>query len=124
MPDLLSSAELTQMRADLTATLDATCVILVSSSSLDALGESVLAWSTAGTAVPCRLRQTSNVANLLLDAGQITTVANWTVTLPFGTVVAPGARIVIDDTTYEVKQSWDEETWELAARVDVSRIEA
>lgn len=124
MPDLLSALDLAQMRADLTATLDATCAILVPSSSLDDLGESVLAWSTAGTAVPCRLRQTSNVVNLLLEAGQITTVANWTVTLPFGASVAPGARIVIDDTTYEVKQSWDEETWRLASRADVVRIEA
>ncbi len=119
----LSAGELAQMRADATATLDATCTILTPTSSLNAINEAVIAWSTAGTAVPCRLRPSGRAPNSQAVAGQENTVAPWTVTLPYGTVVNPGRRLVIGAATYEVIQSWDEETWKTASRIDVLRIE-
>jgi len=120
----LSTGELAQLRADALATLaDETCTILTPTNSANAIGEPVITWGTAGTGVACRLRPSGRAPNATPVGGQENTVAPWTVTLPQGTAVNPGDRLVIDSVTYEVAQTWDEETWKTASRVDVLRIE-
>jgi hypothetical protein len=120
----LSTGELTQLRADADKTLlDETCTILTQTASANAIGEKIVAWSTAGTSVPCRLRPTNMPPYPQSVAGQTNTIAQWFVTLPHGSAVAPGSRLVIDSATYEVVQSWDEGTWKTATRVNVTRIE-
>lgn len=120
----LSAGELAQMRADQDRMmLDETCTILQATSSANAIGERVITWGTAGTNVPCRLAKPPTFAFSRSAAGQPVTQAPWTVTLPYGTAVNAGDRIVIDSVTYEVTQSWDEETHKTASRVDVMRLE-
>ena len=120
----LSTLDMAQMRADALDTLaDDTCTILRSTVSVNAIGEQVLTWGTAGTAVPCRLRPSGRAPDTRPVGGQEETIAPWAVTLPHGTAVNPGDRLVIDTVTYEVTQSWDEETWKTASRVEAMRIE-
>ncbi len=120
----LDASELAQLRADQLAAMDATCTILTQANSANAIYEQVAAYATAGTGVPCRLRPSGRAPNSQTVAGQENTIAPWTVTLPYGTVVNPGSRLVIGAVTYEVIQSWDEETWSTANRVDVVRMES
>jgi hypothetical protein len=120
----LSAGELAQLRADALATLaDDTCTILTPTTSANAIGERTITWGTAGTAVACRLRPSGRAPTGIPVGGQENTVAPWVVTLPHGTAVNPGDRLVIDSVTYEVLQTWDEETWKTASRVDVMRVE-
>lgn len=120
----LSAGELAQLRADALKTLaDETCTILTATTAANAIGERVVTYGTVATGVACRLRPSGRAPNSQAVAGQENTVAPWTVTLPHGTAVSAGDRLVIDSVTYEVTQSWDEETWKTASRVDVMRIE-
>lgn len=124
MSSFLSTNELAQMRRDQDRTLlDETCTILTATSAANAIGERVLTWGTAGTAVPCRLMPSPMIPFARNVAGQVSTLASWFLTLPHGTVVNAGDRVVIDSVTYEVVQSWDEETFKTASRIAVNRIE-
>lgn len=124
MSSFLSAGELAQLRADADRTLlDATCTLQTRTASVNVIGEPVVAWTTLGSAVPCRLRPTVMTSPQIV-AGQQVNVALWQLTLPFGTTtVQPGDRAVIAGVTYEVTQTWDEETWRTATRVNVMRVE-
>jgi hypothetical protein len=125
MSSFVSAGELAQLRADADRTLlDATCTLLTPTASANSIGEVALTWGTLGASVPCRLRPAGRAPALALLGGQPQMVADWTLTLPHGTTtVQPGDRAVVDSVTYEVVQSWNEETWRTATRVDVKRIE-
>lgn len=125
MSGFLSPGELAQMRADAERTLlDETCTLLTCTSATNAIGEVVAGWSTIGTAVPCRLRPTALTVGVDQVGGQAAAVARWQLTLPAGTTtLTPGDRAVVGGVTYEVTQTWDEETWRTATRVGVMRIE-
>lgn len=124
MSSFLSANELAQMRRDQDRTLlHETCTLLTAASSTNAIGERTLTWGTAGTAVPCRLMPTPMLPWARGVAGQVATQAYWSLTLPHGTAISPGDRVVIDAVTYEVSQSWDEETFKTASRVSVFRVE-
>jgi hypothetical protein len=125
MTSFLSAGELAQLRADADRTLlDATCTLLTPVAGTNSIGEVALSWGTLGAAVPCRLRPAGNPPALALLGGQPQTVAGWQLTLPHGTTtVQPGDRAVVAGVTYEVMQTWDEETWRTATRVEVKRIE-
>jgi hypothetical protein len=125
MSSFVSAGELAQMRADADRTLlDATCTLLTPTAGTNSIGEVALTWGTLGASVPCRLRTAGNQPAMQIIGGQPQTVAGWTLTLPHGTTtVQPGDRAVVDSVVYEVVQTWDEETWRTATRVDVKRIE-
>ena len=124
MSALLGTVELAQMRADQLATMaDETCTVLTPSGGTNAIGEWVVTWGTAGTAVPCRLRSIGMPPYMVYVGGQANTLALWSVTMPYGTVVNPGDRIVVDTKTYEVVQTYEESTWSTATRADVKQIE-
>ena len=131
MTSFLSSGELAQMRADALATLaDATCTILTPTATVDSIGEPIIAWGTVATGVVCRLRPAGQVAALrtqyggfFATPGQTSPVSSWMVTLPHGTAVSSGDRLVIAALTYEVIDAAKAETWVTANRVQVKRLE-
>lgn len=125
MTSFISAGELAQMRADASRTLlDETCTLLTPSAGTNSIGEVALIWGTLGASVPCRLRPAGRAPAMVLLGGQPQMVGDWQLTLPHGTVtLQPGDRAVVDGVTYEVTQTWDEETWRTATRVDVKRIE-
>ena len=123
MSGFLSPDELMSMRVEADRTLlDQTCTLLSRTETTNAVGETTVTWGTIGADVPCRLRPKGS-SSLIAQALQQKTVADWSLTLPYGTVVAPGSRAVVELVTYEIMQSWDEEVWKTASRADVKRVE-
>jgi len=121
----IDASQLTQMRADALATLaDDTATILRGTAAVNAIGEWTTTYGTIAASVACRLRPIERAASLQLIGEQQQTVAEWVVTLPQGTALYPDDRLVIDSVTYEVMQTWDEETWDTATRANVKRLEA
>jgi hypothetical protein len=109
MSSFLSTGELAQMRADQLHTLaDETCTLLTPTYTANAIGEQTVTWGTMATGVACRLRSLSGAG---WDPLTNRPVVNWSVTLPQGTVVDIGDRVVIDSVEYEVTKAETGETW-------------
>ena len=118
---MLGSADLAAMRDVQRQVLPQTCDILRPSGSVNAVGEEVITWGTAGSAVPCRLARAR--ARLAAVGEQVTLEAGWVATLAHDADVRAGDRMVVDGQTYEVIAVWQAHAWRTATRVDLKRLE-
>ena len=120
----LSALELSQLRADQADYMPDTCDILRGTAVVNAIGEPALAWGTVAGTVACRLRPTGLQSDVNAIGGQLQTYHSWNLYIAQAGTLLPGDRVVISGGTYEVVQSWEEESWPSAVKADVRRLEA
>lgn len=120
----LSALELSQLRADQADYMPNTCDVLRGTAVVNVIGEAELAWGTVTIAAPCRLRPAGLRSDVNAIAGQLQTQQSWNLYIAQTGTLLPGDRVVISGGTYEVVQSWEEESWPTAVKADVRRLEA
>lgn len=119
---MLSSDELSSIRADIALMLPDTCNLLSASQSPDSYGGVTETWGTVtgGTAVPCRLDYKSGTR--MLTGGAIQSYTGWMLTLPYSTTITTGYRVQHGGYTYTVKVVEDDKSWKASTRAQVERI--
>ena len=122
---LLSSAQITAMRATADLALPDTVVISRRTVASDGAGGWSETWATAAT-VAGRLQpkyQISGSENVA--AGQIQAVAQWVATLPAGTDLRAGDRVTVAGRTFEVQAVLSAGVaWRSSVRADLREVVA
>lgn len=105
----ITDAELALIQADLTASLDKTCVIKRSATTKDAYGNPVRSsYATVATTVASMSQPTAT--QLTNYAFRIESEAAWQVKLPYGTDVRVNDQLVIESNTLHVHVLLDPHT--------------
>lgn len=126
MAGLLSSSQLTAVRAQATASLDRTCVISTPGAEVDDLAGGTTAGSAATVSVACRVATPTGSDQK--TAERLGTVFDVMVTLPHGTVIDKRGSIAIaGGPTYQIVWSNstaanDEQSYQTAVRVGCRRV--
>jgi len=120
---LLTERELSAMRATQAQAWPDMATYLTPASTPNALGEAVIAWGTAGTAIPCRLAPAQTQPRISSVATETVTLPNWVVTMAYNGTVHAGDRLVIGNRTYEVLSVADSFAWRTALRIECIAIE-
>ncbi len=120
----LSALELAQMRADQADYMPDTCNILRGTATVNSIGEPALVWGTIAAEVACRLRPSGLQPNVVAAGEQIQTEQLWNFYIERSGTLLPGDRVVLTAGTFEVVQSWDEESWPTAIKANIKRLEA
>ena len=114
MTMLLSTADLTRMRAVLNRTLPDTATIERDTRVSDGSGGYTVTTATTGP-FACRVAVPSGKEQVI--AGKLDAVGTWTITLPAGTDVGAGDRIKVGSRTFDVTIPLRPRSWELSRRV-------
>lgn len=121
---MISTAELTSMRATVTSVLTDTATIQTRSSANDGAGNAVETY--AGTAtIACRLRFASGnkpSSPKQRSGEQMQPQQLWIVTLPYNASVNETDHLIINGTTYEVVTANEQRSLELCQRVLCKRV--
>lgn len=118
----LTAGELTWMRDMADDQMPDTCTILRGTATQNAIGEGIIAWGTVDSGVACRLDPPGLRPDIRDVGGQIQTVADWRVSLPNGTGLEAGDRVVHSSDTYEVIQSWVDQSWQIQVVGELRRL--
>ncbi len=121
---MVSAAQLTQMRADVTSSLTDTATIQTRSLSNDGAGNAVESYS-GSTTIACRLRFASGGKPSYpkqRSGDQSQPQQLWIVTLPYNASVSETDRLTINGETYEVVTANEERSIELCKRVLCKRM--
>jgi len=117
---MLTSAELTQMRADVAEMLPDTCNLLTVTRTSDGQGGITDTWGTATTGVACRLdplRGRESVQGAALQAQY-----SYILTLPYDTTITNAYRVEIGTAVYDVKAVDQGKSWAVSMRAFVERV--
>jgi len=117
---MLSSAEVASMRATQALAWPDTCTISRATVASDGMGGETSTWSTVAT-VACRLGASGTRPNEGETSEQLRSMADFVFTLPTGTNVLSGDRIVMGARTFEVIKPADH-SWLTALRVQVVEV--
>ena len=118
---LLSSAQLTAMRAQATASLDQSCTVTTPASEVDDGAGGTTPGSTSSVTVACRV-STPNGSDQRI-AERLGVVIDAVLTVPHGTSVdRRGTVAVSGGGTYEVVVPNDDESYKTAVRVLAKRL--
>lgn len=120
---MLTASMLASMRATQAQAWPDMATHLAPTSTINALGEAVIAWGTAGTAISCRLTPAQAQTRISSVATETATIPNWVVTMAYDGVVNPGDRLMIGSRTYEVFNVSDDFAWRTAIRVECVTVE-
>ena len=111
---MLSSDELAAIRAEQVATMPDTCTVQSVTRTADGMGGFTEDWDDSAS-YACRLSVTSG--RELEIAARITNQRAVTITLPHGSAVTTGSRLVIGSQTYEIITVLTSGAWSTALRV-------
>jgi len=115
MTMLLSTNDLTRMRAILNRTLPDTATIERDTLGSDGSGgQTVTSTATTGP-FACRVAMPSGREEVI--AGRLDAVGIWTITLPAGTDVKAQDRILVGSRTFEVTIPLRPRSWQISCRV-------
>jgi SPP1 family predicted phage head-tail adaptor len=118
---LLSAAQLSQMRAQQTASLDQTCTLRTPAGEVsDDAGGTTPSGSVTDASVACRLGIPNGQEREI--AARLGRDITATITFPHGTAVATTQQIVVGGNTYEVVDVNDDSSYKTATRVGVRRL--
>ena len=120
---LLTAAELADMRATQALAWPDLATHLTPTTAANAVGEAVLTWGTAGSAIACRLAPVQGLTRITSVATEVATLPNWVVTMAYSGTVNPGDQLVISSRTYEVLNVKDDFNWRTAVRVECIAVE-
>jgi SPP1 family predicted phage head-tail adaptor len=115
---MLSSAQLTRMRAVASRALPGTAVIQGGSLTTDGGGGWTEGFTASGT-VACRVAPISGIEREQGD--RISADAQYVITLPAATSIETDDRIVIAGVTYDVTAVRDR-SWEVTRRVEARKV--
>ena len=118
---MLSTDDLTAMRATLDASLPDTCTVYRLTRTSDGAGGYTEAWNATGSAVACRISPVSSGYEREV-AGKLAAVAAWVVTLPQGTDVTAQDKVVAGSRTFQVLAVLAVRSWEISRRVIVQEV--
>ncbi len=117
---MLSTAELTAMRATAETALPDSCVIQSQSLVSDGAGAGTLTWTTAGT-VDCRLAPPGGTgAGESVQGDRVVPDGEAILTLPHGTAIDTDSRIIHGGGTFHVEAIHDR-SWEITMRVEARK---
>lgn len=119
---MLTAADLAGMRLVLDTSLPDSCDIL--SSVLVEDGSGGYDDTPVSVTVPCRVSPLATAGRDFesYDAGRIVSSVPWVITVPFGNVIGPTARIVHLGNSYEVIAVGSARTYEIDVRVIARRV--
>jgi head-tail adaptor len=119
---VISAAELTAMRGDLTASMPSQVVIERVTLTSDGMGGQTEAWAPVGTVV-ARVSPRS-VASGLDDiiGGQVLNQTPWMVTVPVGTSVTERDRVVYEAQTFEVIRTNAPRSFDTCVRLECMEV--
>lgn len=115
---LLSSGDLSSMRATLNQSLPGTAIILNPTAASDGQGGETWTYAAAGT-FSARLSPGGLEAREEEMAGRVAERSSWTLTLPAHTPITERSRVQYDGVTYEVLNVAKRVPWEISRRVAV-----
>lgn len=121
---MVSSTQLAQMRADVTASLTSTATVQTRSLVNDGAGNAVESYS-GSTSVVCRLRYASGGKPSYpkqRSGEQSQPQQLWIVTLPYSATVNETDRLTILGETYEVVTANEDRSLEVCKRVICKRV--
>jgi len=113
---MLSSVEILSMRAAQETAMQESCTVTSGSVVDDGLGGFSTTFVTSGSCV-CRLGVSGLQPQEKLMAEKLNVVLPYVVTVPVGTAIEEGERLIISGRTYEVKAVLQGGLWETALRV-------
>jgi len=116
----LTTAELTQMRADIGDLLPDTCNILSVTQASDSQGGYTETWGTATASVSCRLDKRSG--REAVSAGAVRTFGTWVLTLPHNTTITAAYRVEHGSVTYSVVHVDSDKSWIASVRAELEQI--
>lgn len=117
---ILSSSDVAELRAIDESAMTDTCVIQRADMTNDGIGGFNEAWSAIGT-VCCRLRFPSMRINQeAVTGGQLTSMSDGRLAVPFGTDLKATDRVLIKNRTYEVSFVPNGATWQTALYASVT----
>lgn len=119
---MLTSDELTAMRATQAEALPDSCTITRATLSSDGAGGQSEGWDTSAT-VSCRLGRLGQSGEERAIAERLAAMTPFVVTVPTGTDIRPEDRIAIGGRTFEVVAVLATGVWETALRVAVTEVE-
>jgi head-tail adaptor len=115
----LSSAELTQIRADVATLLPDTANILAGTLTPDGAGGQTVTWGTVAGTIACRL---DPVRGREIDiGGQVQAFYGFVLTLPHGTTITAQHRVEVGGGTFAVVSADPEKSWKASVRAYVER---
>ena len=116
----LTTAELTQMRADIATLMPDTCNILSLTTTSDGQGGYTETWGTATANVSCRLDKRSG--REAVSAGAVRTFGTWVLTLPHNTTITAAYRVEHGSVTYSVVHVDSDKSWIASVRAELEQI--
>ena len=116
---LLSSADLTWMRATQGLALPGTVVIERHTYSADGQGGFTEVWAAAGTAIGRIYPMVRRGEGEIVAGAQVISVTNWFATFPVGTDVLAADRLRFQSRTWEVMRTNNDEVWQTAIRCEL-----
>ena len=112
------------MRSVQNEALPDTGTILRGTSTVNEIGEAVIAWGTVASNLAMRLMPAARrQANLDVVNDQATLVTEWVVTIAYDGDIVTGDKVAVGAATYEVIAVTDEFAWCTAVRAECKRIE-
>ncbi|MFQ5433490.1 MAG: head-tail adaptor protein [Anaerolineae bacterium] len=124
MSDAVTSAELTQMRADAEAVvLPSTCTIQTVTRTADGMGGWSDSWANTYTSVTCRLAPLG-AGRAQTERGEAWAVSGaWVLTVKQDQAIAAGNRVIYSSDTYEVISVQDDHDFRVLRRAFLRRID-
>ena len=119
---MLTTAELTAIKAVQDQAMPDTCTISRKSLTSDGMGGYTETWSDLATGVSCRLASARYRPEEAAIADKFAGRTLWMLTLPAGTDITNEDRVVISSTTYEVAGMLSAGSWKTALRVLVVEV--
>jgi head-tail adaptor len=117
---MLSAAEIAEMQAVATASLNTSCQIQRSTLTADGYGSSSETWTTVAT-VNVTLAQPSE-GQLQKYAERIGGLASWLVRFPYGTDVRVNDQLIVGGVTLRVEAPLFPTSYEMSSRVLASEV--
>lgn len=123
---MLSSTQIADMRTTAALALPDTATISRVARASDGAGGWTETWSTAASGVACRIMPRYQVSSTEGPAvGTQEAVAQWALTMPVGTDLRAGDRVVVASRTFEVYALLSAGVeWRFSVRADVREVVA
>jgi head-tail adaptor len=116
---MLTSAEITYMRAQLEDLMPDTCNILSVTHTSDGQGGVTDTWGTATAGVACRLDYMQGVETVF--GGAMQPYTGWKLTLPYDTSLTTAQRVEHGGNTYNVIEVDTDKSWPIVLRARLAR---
>jgi SPP1 family predicted phage head-tail adaptor len=120
MSDILSAAELADMRAAVEELMPDTCNLLTSTYTPDGAGGGTLTWGTVSAAVACRLDIESGMEQIA--GGAMQPFTRTVLSIPYDTTITNEYRVEHGGYIYNVKATNLDQSWPIVKRVELSRV--